>query len=347
MIIPILLLYIAAVTANFTLSNLKLPEKIGRHFAAHAVYDDVFTVLAGYDGSQYITTSRSTLINETPNNNGQWSTNSVSLPSGISRMWTYVDPGVTINNQRYIINPTTSGGTAEDRHEMFIYNLQSHQYTVSATPTYAAGDACSVYDSNQNIIYTIGGYAGGIFRRYTQRFSLSSNTWITPGALMDTARVGLGCSLDPVTDHIYVFGGFDASNHLDSIERYNGNVWSVISTTLSLARADIQCRFLSLDNNIYCIGGSPGFSLASSNIVDVFRPSDESMINTLYLNVGRAMFTATMWNNGRCIIVSGGATESISDAYLDSVETFGDCSGLNVFYLEDTKSNGQHRETQK
>ena len=127
MIFVFLLIFTIKVSGNFELSNLTLPEGMRVHFAA--VYDDVFTVLAGYNGYEYTTSSRSTLIYPNLNSNGQWSLN--PLPFAISEIFTYTDSGITINGEKYITNPWNIGG-------IIIFNLISNEYTFSDSPPYGA-----------------------------------------------------------------------------------------------------------------------------------------------------------------------------------------------------------------
>ena len=311
------LLFIATVPvkANFTLSDAKLPQGMYQHFAA--IHDDTFTVFAGRadGGLTYITTSSSTSIDDTLNNNTQWTSNPMTFPLKIDGMYTFDDSGITINERRYIVNPYTVGGTATYGWEMFIYDLRTNGYTVEDVPTYPSLVACSVYDSNNNIIYNIG--------EQTQRYNVSSDTWITPGAIMVIPRTSAGCSFDPSNDNIFVFGGFNDDNgDVQSIEKYKNNAWTLTSATLSAARRFIQCRFLSLDGNIYCIGGFP-----VGNIVDIFNPSNELVEGVLYLRIGRYQHSVTLWNDDKCIIVAGGAN---GPSALDSIETFGDCTGSYI-----------------
>eukprot|EP01084_Bolivina_argentea_P064037 116807_1 len=313
-------------TPQFHLSDVKLPQPMESHLAA--IYNHTFTVFGGrhYPIISYITSSQSTSIYITLNDT-KWTPNSITMPLSVSALYTEGDHNIRINEKLYIINPSTS--VSIFNRQMFIYNLQTHQFIVSSTPTYTSVGACSVYNSKNNIIHIIGGSDGNAYQKYNQRFNISSNVWITPGSNTVNLKAWAGCSMDATNDHIFYFGGFAGSwILLDEIEKYtvSNDEWTLLSsTTLSSPRAIMKCRLLSTDNNVYCIGGwtgSPGKHLAL-NIVDVFDPTTETIIITMYLNRPRYGFTLTLWNDNKCIIVSGGTNITSS---LDSIETFGDCT---------------------
>eukprot|EP01084_Bolivina_argentea_P171448 297023_1 len=305
---------------QFTLSDVKLPQKMRQHFAG--IYNNTFTVLGGLDSAgSGITESQSTMIHTSLNAN-KWNTNNnTTMPLGIYRM--SADGGgfdIRINEKLYIINPSLSGGTATSYHEILIYNLKTNQFTVSVKSTYRAQGACSVYNNKNNIIYTIGSYTNG-YKQHTQRFSVLNNTWMTPGGNTVHAKNQAGCSLDVTNDYIFYFGG-SAPSSLNEIEKYTvaDNEWILLSSTLSSPRYRLNCRLLPINKNIFCIGGWNGIAL---NTVDVFNTTSQSVINTIYLNVGRYSNAVTLWNDGLCLIVSGGYDGSFN---LDSIETFGDCT---------------------
>eukprot|EP01084_Bolivina_argentea_P274300 467498_1 len=316
---------------QFHLSNAILPQKMYMHFAA--IYNETFTVFGGKDStSSLITGYESTSLSITFNISG-WNSNTVTMPLGTTGLYTYSE--VTINENIYIINPYTLGGVATDRHGMFIYNLVTNEFTVSVTPTYLVAGACAVYNSNTNIIYTIGGNEPTSYKKYTQMFNISSNTWLTPGANTIYFKSYAGCSFDATNNYIFYFGGYGSSlssssdtvYHLNAIEKYtvSNNEWILLSSTLSSSRRALKCRLLSLDNNIYCIGGRNANTNDNFNTVDVFHPTTEIIINTWYLNEPRAHFSAILWNDDDCLIVSGGSFSSGS-ASQNSIETFGDCT---------------------
>eukprot|EP01084_Bolivina_argentea_P064038 116808_1 len=313
---------------QFHLSDVKLPQQMDSHFVV--IYNDTFTVFGGrhYPIISYITSSQSTSIYITLNDT-KWTPNSITMPLGVSGLYNE-NHNIRTNEKLYIINPGTSGGTATNNWQMFIYNFQTNQFIVSSTPTYLSRGACSVYNSKNNIIYMIGGSdANIIYQKYNQRFNISSNVWMTPGSNTVNLKGWAGCSMDATNDHIFYFGGFAGSwILLDEIEKYtiSNDEWTLLSSTLSSVRSNIKCRLLSTDNNVYCIGGwrgSPPANNFALNIVDVFNPITEVLIITMYLNKPRYYAAVTLWNDDKCIIVSGGT--NVTSA-LDSIETFGDCT---------------------
>eukprot|EP01084_Bolivina_argentea_P034257 63394_1 len=302
-------------TETFTLSNVTLPRNVSRHFCG--IYDNIMTVVAGqndffnFDGTAQ---SQSMLVFPGLNINNQWSPNSVLLPLDMDYMFNDGDISIIINGQMYIMSP----GQPSPPHYIFIYNLISNQFTLSVIPITGGlrGTLCAVFNSNNGIIYTM--YWG-----VTNRFNISNNTWMTRAANTVKTQQMAGCAFDPSTNNIFLFGGTNGNWGLTSIERYNqSNIWVIIPETLSLGRYGLTCRLVATDGNIYCMGGHYG-GCCQTNVVDVFNPSTEMMINVLYLNIKRAFFAATLWNNNRCIIISGGSGEGVLG--VNSIETFGDC----------------------
>eukprot|EP01084_Bolivina_argentea_P037298 68979_1 len=297
------------------LSNVTLPQKMAFHFSG--IYNNTFTILHN-DINEAV--SESTLLSITLNNI-KWSPNNTTMPLGVSELRTEGDDAVRIKDKLYIINPETG---PYSNHQMFIYNLRTNQYNLSVTPPYRAQAACAVYNSNNNIIYLIGGGNYG-YKKYTQRFNVSSNIWITPGADTFYEKYRSGCSLDANNAHIYYFGGYyEPRSYLNDIEKYTvlNDQWTLLTATLTTPKHSPKCRLLSRDGNIYCIGGVSNGN-AVINTVDVFDPSKEIIINTMYLHVARTTFTVTLWNDNSCLIISGG-WDGLSP--LDSIETFGDCT---------------------
>eukprot|EP01084_Bolivina_argentea_P290061 498182_1 len=293
-----------------------------------AIYNDIFTIFGGQNLDGPIPESRSKLIPTGLNVISPWTQNNVALPFNIQGLYFYSDTNVNINEKAYIINQDFFGGTANSYHDMLIYDLNMHTFTRGATPTHEVQNTCIVYNSNNDIIYTIGGYYASISTQYTQRYNVSNNTWITDGADTVNGKYLAGCSMDITNDYIYYFGGYfvgegSNSQFLDEIQKYSVSMdqWTVLSATLTSPRRGVRCRLLSMDSNIYCIGGKDNGGV--SNEVDVFDPASDTVLNTIYLNVGRTSFSAILFNDDKCIIVSGGDVGNYN--YLDSIETFGDC----------------------
>eukprot|EP01084_Bolivina_argentea_P057089 104376_1 len=221
--------------AQFHLSNIKLPQKMYTHFAG--IYNDTFTIFGGRDSTtSLITGSQSASVSFTLNIS-VWNPNTVTMPftyaSWNHQFFSIVDGSlaysdVTIDEKIYIINPYTFGGTATDRHAMFIYNLVTNEYTISVTPTYLVAGACSVYNRNTNIIYTIGGRDPNSYKKYTQRFNISNNTWLSLGANTVYFKSYAGCSFDATNNYIFYFGGYGSSSspssntvyYINAIEKY-------------------------------------------------------------------------------------------------------------------------------
>eukprot|EP01083_Nonionella_stella_P001114 3231_1 len=294
---------------NFNLSSVTLPDKISRHVVS--AYGDTLWVVAGRsDSLGWLTGSYSIPL---PLNRNQWDTNHGTLPQGIDNL---------LNSEKSFSNGVT-------------------------TP-YKASGVCTVYNPDSNLIYAIGGLLqsvhtavggpGNGVNNYTQIFNVTSNEWLKRqyDALW-IPRYDAGCSLSS-NNTLYLFGGAQAGGGtLNLIERYHminltdnnpsqfGSLWTPINARLSENRSSLQCNLLTIDDNIYCVGGTTG-GLVPSATVDVFDPSTETIVVTqIQLNIARYGFGATAWNEGKCLLITGGTD---ADAWQDSIETIGDCAGL-------------------
>ena len=310
---------------TFEISPTRLDEGIYAHFLSS--HNSALRVLAGYGAS---TGSRSGIdTTPLPLNGSSWNKIETTLPLGIIRLDNRGDVAVSVLNKMYMFNPYTSGGTASSYHELFIYDLSSEQYSVGTRPPFKAIRVCTVHNANNAIIYVLGGF-DNVYFKYTQRYNVQTGQWLSRVADIKIARYRAGCSLSADMEKLYLFGGYDGSFFLDSIERYNvsADEWTVIGATLSEKRYQLKCRLMASDN-IYCIGGRTGGS-TYSNTVDVFDPHSETITNTMQLNVGRGYFGAALWNDAKCLLVVGGRDEFNT---LDSIESIGNCSGLFILYI--------------
>eukprot|EP01084_Bolivina_argentea_P211280 359409_1 len=308
---------------TFNVSHITLPEAVMYHFSG--IYNQKLTIAAGS-----LPASESIQI---PLDTNEWIQIHRSLPINVSVFFATGNCNVQIKNKVYLINCDTNAVSVVSGQFMFIYDLLSNEYSIAATPTYSAHSSCSVYNTQNNMIYTIGGSGNDhSYMGYTQRFDISSNIWISLGGNTVVARLSGGCSLDVTEGNIFYFGGHDALNDVDlkSIEKYSvlNDRWTAISTTISVARIGLICKLLPNPHDcvdcIYCMGGKSKYGPTFNN-VDVFNTVTETMIHTMYLNVARYGFAATLWNDGKCLFISGGAN-GIPQKLLNSIEYYGDCS---------------------
>eukprot|EP01083_Nonionella_stella_P081682 225158_1 len=310
-------------TQTFVESTTTFHDGIGRHFLS--TYNDKLWVITGEGTSSgHRSGIESTQL---PLNGNEWTNTPGALPLGISNLLTAGDCSVSVGHNVYFINPDVSGGTATNYHELFVYDLSSHSYSVEETPPSLSRGVCAAYNPNNNIIYAVaGGLSGSDWFKYTQRYDVTTKTWLSNGRDTITERSFAGCSMNVAADTLFLFGGSNPT-YLDSIERYDiaSDKWFGVTDTLSVARTHMKCRTLMTDGNIYCMGGyGSGGSSNTRDVVDIFDPGTESITGTINMNVERWNYGAVVWNNGKCILVVGG--KGSNGDYRNTIESIGECS---------------------
>eukprot|EP01016_Furgasonia_blochmanni_P035541 TRINITY_DN3945_c0_g2_i1.p1 TRINITY_DN3945_c0_g2~~TRINITY_DN3945_c0_g2_i1.p1 ORF type:complete len:395 (-),score=25.43 TRINITY_DN3945_c0_g2_i1:119-1303(-) len=116
----------------------------------------------------------------------------------------------------------------------------------------------------QNYIYVLGGYDGktNSFLSSCERYSVEREAWETISP-MRVAKCAFGATT--VNDkYIFTVGGYDGSERLSTIERYDAQTdrWTVLEVTLRESLSNSAC-FSPKQNHIVILGGgfSHGFSL--------------------------------------------------------------------------------------
>eukprot|EP01083_Nonionella_stella_P238586 835957_1 len=306
---------------DFELSPVTLVYSVKDHFAA--AYDDKLWVLGGYDSSQ---DNYNTGLDQTslPLSSGfSWTEYDGTLPGGTLFLYDEQDTSWNIDDKIYMINPGLSTGSS--RHAMYVYSLTSRSFITKDTPPLETWCACVTYNPLDDIIYSIGGFGGPTYFTYVQRYDVAGDQWLAAASDLKIERSHNGCAVS--SDGIlYTFGGYNNGGFLNSIERYSNDEWTTIAATLKVKRNNVKCRTLTGLDRILCVGGYSG---SYETAVDTFQPSTETMLSTTTsLKEGRRFFTMTLWNNGQCIVVTGGWTTGSSQ--INSIETYGACTGLPV-----------------
>ena len=114
-------------------------------------------------------------------------------------------------------------------------------------------------------MYSIGGYDGinNKFLRSCERYNILTNEW-TYFDPMNIARCAFSAS-SVNASLIFIFGGYDGTQRLGSIEKYEPelNKWELLSVILRFPLSNCAC-FSHANDKIVILGGgfSSGFSLA-------------------------------------------------------------------------------------
>ena len=139
---------------------------------------------------------------------------------------------------------------------MGTFNLETQQFTESAfTVPVPIESACLTGDSSQSLLYYIGGGKHPTYSDSLQILNISSGSWTT-GPNMNLARNYFTCIVSP-NKQLYAIGGGNSTRYIRTIEviptaNIVNNQWNRIQ---SLSDAADRLHSVSLDNNIFVIGG--------------------------------------------------------------------------------------------
>ena len=75
------------------------------------------------------------------------------------------------------------------------------------------------FDLEQEDIYVLGGYAGGIYLDNCEKYSPERNEWTTIMPMIEKKKGVSACVVD--NKFVYAIGGHDGSKYLNTIERYS------------------------------------------------------------------------------------------------------------------------------
>ena len=128
----------------------------------------------------------------------------------------------------------------------------------------------------------------------------------------DLTRKNVNCI--PI-EYIYVIGGINNLGGLDSIERYDGNKWELLSITLPFKLYDATASIYN--NKVYIIGGINGNTMQINDKVLIF--DGESVIIDQMLLYGKFGLTSVVYNDELYTI--GGANTPIN-ANLNASEKY-------------------------
>lgn len=144
-------------------------------------------------------------------------------------------------------------------------------------------------------------------------YNLTSGQWITDDRIssMNTKRYEGSCLA--YNDYLYVFGGTDGENILDSIEKYSiqDNSWQTVDSTLSTPRTGHRNVIVKDGNGndvVLLIGGIGVSNTDFLQSVEYYDLSQDTVVSDMQsnLNFARNAPGVAVVNNGTEILVFGG-----------------------------------------
>ncbi|OMJ93855.1 hypothetical protein SteCoe_3044 [Stentor coeruleus] len=155
-----------------------------------------------------------------------------------------------------------------------------------------------------NFVYTIGGYDGqnNQFLNECEKFCIYSKEW-APCASMIVARCAFSAT-SVNNKYIFIFGGYDGTQRLASIERFNPELdsWSMINTTLRFQLSNCGC-FSPYINKVIVLGG--GFSSGFSHAVEMLDIESLEWTSLSFMSEGRDLRNKITYFNGDAFCVGG------------------------------------------
>jgi kelch-like protein 10 len=136
----------------------------------------------------------------------------------------YYAAAVTLQDGSILI---TGGGSSK-----MVYHYKAGKLTMKASMLQIRKEHSSVYLGGY--VYSIGGYDGieNKFLRSCERYNVLTNEWNYFDSV-NIARCAFSAS-SVNNSLIFIFGGYDGTQRLDSIEKYDPeiNKWEILGVTL-------------------------------------------------------------------------------------------------------------------
>jgi len=209
-----------------------------------------------------------------------------------------------------------------------VYDPGSDTWTPAPPMLTARRALCATYVPTvgpQGTIFAIGGGTGGttphsgVATGANEAYDVASAVW-SPRAPMPTPMMGVyACVWHPVTDLVYVFGGFSGGVS-NLVQRYDpaANVWLPNGAPMPTARSNAIAGICN--NDIYVIGGlNPGvFNNRSEN--ERYDPLANVWAPALPAPSPRSEMASTAISTGQAIYAIGSGAFGLSANVHDRVE---------------------------
>eukprot|EP00357_Protocruzia_adherens_P002336 CAMPEP_0114990506 /NCGR_PEP_ID=MMETSP0216-20121206/10838_1 /TAXON_ID=223996 /ORGANISM="Protocruzia adherens, Strain Boccale" /LENGTH=524 /DNA_ID=CAMNT_0002353697 /DNA_START=175 /DNA_END=1746 /DNA_ORIENTATION=- len=295
---------------DFTLSNSTLfldIENSGKMIASlGALHEDKLgstaDILTGFSSAQY---SRILVFGDANNNvileydlaADRWG--KLSVPPQLTLLSYTISIGLP--DGRILMTGGLNSSFTNVSSSVFMYNYQTRTVTTKASLRQNRYTHALAY--LQGYVYAIGGRSLNGCLTSCERYNIQANVW-EMAAPMNFKR----CTLTAVTVNdafIYVFGGYDGTKRVDTIEFYehNSNVWTILDVKMELALEAASAVQIS-SSEIVILGGHNNSS-ASAEVLS-FNIQTLQWTKLVAMNFPRFLQSAYFFNGQICVL--GGET---------------------------------------
>ena len=155
-----------------------------------------------------------------------------------------------------------------------------------------------------NFIYAIGGYdeIQNQFLNKCEKYWILNKEWLDC-ADMNIARCAF-CATVVNNKYIFIFGGYDGTQRLASIEKYvpENDSWYMINTSLRFSLSNCGC-FSPYLNKIIILGG--GISSGFNHTVEMLDIKSLEWISLSYMNEGRDLRNKLVYIDRKLFCIGG------------------------------------------
>jgi hypothetical protein len=210
-----------------------------------------------------------------------------------------------------------------------------NQKSYTAIPHARYGHAGAVGPDGR--FYAIGGCtsSAGCTTAVVDAFDYATNTWSSPAA---PAGLNVGrrhAASAYAGGKLWVFGGFDGTNVLGSIEVYNPgspDSWTKVAPLIPTPRSALAA-VTGADDRVYTIGGGDG-TRTSTPSLEIFDPKTTQWTAGANMSISRISLGAVAAPDGRIYAIAGSLDQSNAyssvEAYTPSTNTWVPVAALSV-----------------
>lgn len=150
--------------------------------------------------------------------------------------------------------------------DLWKYNISSMKWSLVEINTGPVPEARKghsiIYDNQKDAIYLFGGLSVAKYFNDVWKFDISSSTWtkLPDGSTKPSARVNSDMVYDKVNNNLYIYGGFDGTNYLDDLWKFNigSSAWTPLTPSGSEKPpecAEHSLVFDDINSRIFLFGG--------------------------------------------------------------------------------------------
>ena len=184
-------------------------------------------------------------------------------------------------------------------------------------------------------IYVVGGcVTGACSSNLVDAFDYASDTWNSPVPAANVVARRHAASAY-AGGKLWLLGGFDGTNVLNSIEVYNPgppDSWTKITTALPTSRYGLAA-VTGADDRVYTIGGVDGTATTAPSL-EIFDPKSTTFITGANMSIGRGWAAAVAAPDGRIYAIGGTRNQTSAlatvEAYTPATNSWAPVAALNV-----------------